>query len=68
MKYNVQIDNSIYYYFRNESTTTLRTRFKHYDSMSRALLGLHWLPVDKRIEFCALVVMYKARSVYGQQN
>ena len=26
-------------------------RLRDYDSMSRALVGLHWLPVDKRIEY-----------------
>ena len=28
--------------------------------MSRALMGLHWLPVDKRIEYKLLLYTYKA--------
>ena len=28
--------------------------------MSRALIGLQWLPVDKRIEYKLLLYMYKA--------
>ena len=28
--------------------------------MSRALIGLHWLPVDKRIEYKLLLYTYKA--------
>ena len=31
-----------------------------YDSMSRALMELHWLPVDKRIEYKLLLYTYKA--------
>ena len=31
-----------------------------HDSMSRALIGLHWLPVDKRIEYRLLLYTYKA--------
>ena len=30
------------------------------DSMSRALMELHWLPVDKRIEYKLLLYTYKA--------
>ena len=42
-------------------------RLRDHDSMSRALIGLHWLPVDKRIEFKGylyeLVVPYVPRRV-----
>ena len=31
-----------------------------HDSMSRALMELHWLPVDKRIEHKLLLYTYKA--------
>ena len=30
-------------------------RLRDHDSMSRALIGLHWLPVDKRIEYKLLL-------------
>ena len=33
---------------------------RYHDSRSRALIGLHWLPVDKRIEYKLLLYMYKA--------
>ena len=33
---------------------------RDYDSMSRALIGLHWLSVDKRIEYKLLLYTYKA--------
>ena len=35
-------------------------RLREYDSMSLALIGLHWLPVDKRIEYKLLLYTYKA--------
>ena len=35
-------------------------RLQDHDSMSRALIGLHWLPVDKRIEYKLLLYTYKA--------
>ena len=35
-------------------------RLRDHDSMSRALIGLHWLPVDKRIEYKLLLFSYKA--------
>ena len=35
-------------------------RLRDHDSMSRALMELHWLPVDKRIEYKLLLYMYKA--------
>ena len=35
-------------------------RLRDHDSMSRALIGLHWLPVDKRIEYKLLLYTYKA--------
>ena len=39
-------------------------RLRDHDSMSRALMELHWLPVDKRIEYlCKLVVPYEPRRV-----
>ena len=31
-------------------------RLQDHDSMSRALIGLHWLPVDKRIEYIVCLV------------
>ena len=33
---------------------------RDHDYMSRALIGLHWLPVDKRIEYKLLLYTYKA--------
>ena len=33
---------------------------RDHDSMSRALIGLHWLPVDKRIEYKLQLYTYKA--------
>ena len=38
-------------------------RLRHHYSMSRALMELHWLPVDKRIEYKLLLYTYK--SLYG---
>ena len=35
-------------------------RLRDHDSMSRALMELHWLPVDKRIEYKMLLYTYKA--------
>ena len=35
-------------------------RLRDHDSMSRALMELHWLPVDKRIEYKLLLYAYKA--------
>ena len=35
-------------------------RLRDHDSMSSALIGLHWLPVDKRIEYKLLLYTYKA--------
>ena len=35
-------------------------RLRDHDSMARALMELHWLPVDKRIEYKLLLYMYKA--------
>ena len=34
-------------------------RLRDHDSMSRALIGLHWLPVDKRIEYKLMLYTYK---------
>ena len=35
-------------------------RLRDRDSMSRSLMDLHWLPVDKRIEYKLLLYKYKA--------
>ena len=35
-------------------------RLRDHNSMSRAVIGLHWLPVDKRIEYKLLLYTYKA--------
>ena len=35
-------------------------RLRDHDSMARALIGLHWLPVDKRIAYKLLLYTYKA--------
>ena len=35
-------------------------RLRDHDSMSRALIELHWLPVDKMIEYTLLLYTYKA--------
>ena len=35
-------------------------RLRDHDSMSRALMELHWLPVDKRIEYKLLLYTHKA--------
>ena len=35
-------------------------RLRDYDSTSRALMELHWLQVDKRIEYKLLLYTYKA--------
>ena len=35
-------------------------RLRDHDSMSRALIGLHWFRVDKRIEYNLLLYTYKA--------
>ena len=33
---------------------------RDHDSMSQALIELHWLPVDKRIEYKLLLYTYKS--------
>ena len=38
----------------------IQERLRDHDSMSRALIELHWLPVDKRIEYKLLLYTYKA--------
>ena len=38
-------------------------RLQDHDSMSHALMELHWLPVDKRIEYKLMLYTYKA--LYG---
>ena len=35
-------------------------RLRDHDAMSRSLMELHWLPVDKRIEYKLLLYTYKA--------
>ena len=40
-------------------------RLRDHDSMSRALMELHWLPVDKRIEYKLLIYTYKALHGVG---
>ena len=35
-------------------------RLRDHDSMSHALIGLHWLPVGRRIEYKLLLYTYKA--------
>ena len=35
-------------------------RLRDHDSMLHALIGLHWLPVDKRIVYTLLLYTYKA--------
>ena len=35
-------------------------RLRYYDYISRALIGLHWLPVDKRVEHKLLLYTYMA--------
>ena len=35
-------------------------RLRDHDSMSRVLMELHWLPVDKRVEYKLLLYTYKA--------
>ena len=35
-------------------------RLRDHDSMSRALMELHWLTVDKKIEYKLLLYTYKA--------
>ena len=35
-------------------------RLRDHDSMSRAFMELHWVPVDKRIEYKLLLYTYKA--------
>ena len=37
-----------------------KERLRDHDSMSCALMELHWLPVDKRIEYKLLLYTYKA--------
>ena len=38
-------------------------RLHDHNSMSRALMELHWLPVDKRIEYKLL--LYKYKTLHG---
>ena len=35
-------------------------RLRDHDSMSRALLELHWMPIDKKIQYKLLLYTYKA--------
>ena len=43
-------------------------RLRDHDSMSRALTGLHWLPVDKSIEYKLLLYTYKALHDLAPSN
>ena len=38
-------------------------RLRDHDSMSRALMELHWLPVDKRIKYKLL--LYTSKALHG---
>ena len=44
----------------SSSRVVTQERLRDHDSMSRALMELHWLPVDKRIEYKLLLYTYKA--------
>ena len=52
------------FWFASSSKSAARIvtqeRLRDHDSMSRALIELHWLPVDKRIEYKQLLYTYKA--------
>ena len=50
--------NGLYYGLPKCIVTQERPR--DHDSMARAIIGLHWLPVDKRIAYKLLLYMYKA--------
>ena len=49
-------------YLQKNSAARIVTqdRLRDHDSMSRALMELHWLPVDKRIEYKLLLYTYEA--------
>ena len=38
----------------------IQEMLRDHDSMSRALMDLYWVPVDKRIEYKLLLYTYKA--------
>ena len=44
--------------FKTAARIVTQERLRDHDSMSRALIGLHWLPVDKRIEYKLLLYTY----------
>ena len=48
------------FWITSGSRIVTQERLRDHDSMSRALIGLHWLPVDKRIEYKLLLYTYKA--------
>ena len=43
-------------------------RLRDHDSMSRALMKLHWLPVDKRIEYKLLLYIRIKHCMAWQQG
>ena len=45
--------------------TVTQERLRDHDYMSRVLMELHWLPVDKRIEYTLLLYTYKALHGLG---
>ena len=45
---------------QNSAARIVTQMLRYHDSMSRALLGLYWLPVDKRIEYKLLLYTYEA--------
>ena len=45
--------------FNSAARIVTQERLRDHDSMSRALMELHWFPVDKRIEYKLLLYTYK---------
>ena len=43
--------------FKTAACIVTQERLRDHDSMSRALIGLHWLLVDKRIEYKLLLYL-----------
>ena len=52
--------NGLFYGQNSAARIVTQERLRDHDSMSRALIGLHWLPVDKRIDYKLLLYTYKA--------
>ena len=54
--------NALFLYCKRFKTARIVTheRLRNHDYMPRALIGLHCLPVDKRIEYKLLLYTYKA--------